>query len=365
MLQIYFRTLYVTYKIFGIGSVFFQQLIGESLIRIFTGFTLWLDGAIFPAYKKIQIQKPIFIIGHPRSGTTFLHKLLLEATDGAGFQAWHVLIPSLTGRMLIKPLIQHLIKKGKDVILPESTGHKVTLGEIEEEEMLFLHNYDTQFITVGLLGFDTKDHTEIERHDQQPQIKRDKSIAFLKDCFQRHMHHTQKKQIVAQTHFSTHRLKTLRAHFPDAKFIYVARSPLQTLPSYFSLLYKSIEHRWGIDHLKQEDLQRYWNRRYQASIALYKYFHDLYEKSEIDRERILVLPYEKLRNNLSETFDEIAAFAKFEVTATTRHMITDQAEAQKTYTRKHQVMTLEAFGLTKAQVEKDFDFLKAENTQKS
>ena len=36
---------------------------------------------IFFNYQKIKINKPLFIIGFPRSGTTFLHKMLLKDTQ--------------------------------------------------------------------------------------------------------------------------------------------------------------------------------------------------------------------------------------------------------------------------------------------
>ena len=39
-------------------------------------FFFWLDDILFPAYKEHVIEKPLFILGNLRSGTTFLHRLL-------------------------------------------------------------------------------------------------------------------------------------------------------------------------------------------------------------------------------------------------------------------------------------------------
>ena len=35
-----------------------------------------LDEIFFSGYKDIEVKKPLFIVGVPRSGTTFLHRML-------------------------------------------------------------------------------------------------------------------------------------------------------------------------------------------------------------------------------------------------------------------------------------------------
>jgi len=37
----------------------------------------FLDEIFYPDYKKQKIEKPVFIIGNPRSGTTFLYDLMI------------------------------------------------------------------------------------------------------------------------------------------------------------------------------------------------------------------------------------------------------------------------------------------------
>ncbi|MCI5208435.1 MAG: hypothetical protein D3910_06485 [Candidatus Electrothrix sp. ATG2] len=190
MLHLYFRTLITCWKVFGFGRVFLGWLIGEPFLRLFTAITLWADRLFYPHYRKVTINKPVFIIGHPRSGTTFLHKLLAQAEGAVSFKAWHLRYPALTARLIMRPLVRHLIKTKRDVILPAETGHKISLGSIEEEEMLFLHKYDTQFFTGGLLAFDERDYREINFHDQQSEERRLRSMRFLKGCFQRQMEST-------------------------------------------------------------------------------------------------------------------------------------------------------------------------------
>lgn len=215
MFKYYFRSLFVSWKIYRVGRVFFTFLFVDAFLRVFVFATLFLDKFFFRRYRAVQVKKPIFILGHPRSGTTFLHHLLTSTGEAAAFKTWHILFPALTARFLVKPMIEARIGKGKSEVIPEWTGHKTDLDQIEEEEMLFLHNYDTQFIAAGMLGFDGKEYPELHFQDQQPHSKRMKSMAFLNGCFQRHIIFTGCEQIIAQTHFSLMRLKSMLEYYPD------------------------------------------------------------------------------------------------------------------------------------------------------
>ena len=51
---------------------------------------LYLQASIknIPQINQYKISKPIFIIGLPRSGTTFLHRLLCSHPDNQGIENW-------------------------------------------------------------------------------------------------------------------------------------------------------------------------------------------------------------------------------------------------------------------------------------
>ena len=233
MLKMYYRILISCWKTFGFGLSFLRWSLLLPFFIFFTNLTLFLDRIFFPKYRKIVIKKPVFIIGHPRSGTTFLHHLLTQSKDYTTLKTWHILFPSLTARALLKPLVNYLIQTKHSSIVPDDIGHGVSLDKVEEEELLFLHKGDTQFVFVTTpLAFDEREHPDIRFHDQQPESRRQNSVRFFESCLQRHIHYTGKEQVIAQIHFSTHRIKTLLETFPDAKFIYLVRSPFETIPSH-------------------------------------------------------------------------------------------------------------------------------------
>ncbi|MEW6220506.1 MAG: sulfotransferase [Thermodesulfobacteriota bacterium] len=357
MLRQHLRTIAVSWRLFGPGKVFFGQLLAEPLMKLFNWTTLELDPVLFPRIASCRVERPLFIIGHPRSGTTFLHHLLTQAEGVAPFQAWHIFFPAITARKLVKPLIDLAIRRGKAEVMPEWTGHRMMLDQPEEEEMLFLQNDDTQFVAAGLLGFDDRDYPELRFHDQQPREHRLRSMRFLDGCFRRHLVYTGMTRIVAQTHFSTHRLQTILEYYPDARFVYLVRNPLQVVPSFLSLLHKSMAFRWGADRLPPEVWSRYYLRRYQASIDLHRYFHDLWLTGAIPPGRVLIIRYDDLISDLTSIVTKIAAFAGLELTPALQAQLADRAVNQGRYQRRHEVMPLEAFGLTEARIREDFAFV--------
>jgi Sulfotransferase family len=53
-----------------------------------------LDRQRFPQIREVKIDRPIFIIGFPRAGTTFLHSLIAEDPGMCKPMSWHMHSPS-------------------------------------------------------------------------------------------------------------------------------------------------------------------------------------------------------------------------------------------------------------------------------
>ena len=319
--------------------------------------TLFADYIFFPGFSKVKVKNPVFIIGHPRSGTTFIHHLFTRTDEMAAFHAWHVLFPAISARKLVAPIIRFLVRHNKTVIIPEDTGHGIALDKVEEDEMLFLHILDTQFLLVGSpLGFAPDEYREFRFHDLQPKHRRLRSARYLKHCFQRHIYYTGKTQIFAQTHFSTHRIRTLMEVFPDARFIYMHRPAEETLPSYMSLNYHTLDALWGVHRFTKEQLDLFFEYRYRASVELCRYFYDLWQAGGLNRKKVMILPYDRLLRELPEVFNEIINFTGITPSPALREAVARQAEKQRGFKRGHQVLGLEAFGISEDRVCRDFAF---------
>ena len=358
MLRIYFHIVKAAWKNFGLKPIFWGWLLLLPLFALFTHFTLWLDRFFFPQYLQVKVKDPIFIIGNPRSGTSFLHRSLTQTGEFAAFETWQLFLPSLTARALFKPIINYLIRSDRATIMPESNGHGLYLNAIEHDEFLFLHKLDTQFaILLTPLAFDDREYPELRQPDLQPDSRRRSSARFFKECLQRHLYYTSKERVIAQGHFSTNRIKTLIETFPDARFIYLVRSPYETIPSHLSLEYKTFQHLWNKKNIPTDKLQRYLQRRYQYDIELYRYFYELQKNQEIPREKIVILRYGELCSSLESAFEQIVAFTEIKPSKKLQQAIKLQAQKQKNYQRKHKINALEEFSLTSEQIAEDFDFV--------
>src|SRR5512138_833435 len=65
-------------------------------------FCFFLDDILFPGYKTQPIEKPLFILGNLRSGSTFLHRLLSRDTETfTSLTIWDIfLTPSVTQKKI-------------------------------------------------------------------------------------------------------------------------------------------------------------------------------------------------------------------------------------------------------------------------
>ena len=65
-------------------------------------FCFWLDDILFPEYKNQPLEKPLFILGNLRSGSTFLHRLLSRDSETfTSLTTWDIyLTPSVTQKKI-------------------------------------------------------------------------------------------------------------------------------------------------------------------------------------------------------------------------------------------------------------------------
>ena len=327
------------------------------VISVIKTVTLFLDRVFFSGFRSVEVKQPVFIIGHPRSGTTFMHELFTQTDEMAAFCSWHLLFPAISARIFVRPIVNFFLRRQMTTIFPESTGHHTAIDKVEEEELLFIRNLDTQFaIILSPMGFLEDTFDEFRLHDLMPDSQRLRSARFLKSLFQRHIYYTGKKQIFAQTHFSTHRIKTLMEVFPDARFIYMHRMPEHTLPSYFTLAHNMLDQLWGAHRFAPDYIKQFNEYRYRACIDLYRYFYELWQNNEIDKSRVLVVFYDQLIENLMGVFERIIEFTGINPSDALRSAVKQQAKEQKNTNAHMKCAHLKISALTEIVLKKILHF---------
>ncbi|CPR11802.1 sulfotransferase family protein [Mycobacterium bohemicum DSM 44277] len=219
-------------------------LVGMPAIAAFHAVCFALDPILFPSLRRTQVVAPTFCIGHARSGTTYLHRLMAADPQFSYPLMYELFFPSLLQKRLLRLLL------GLDAL----TGKRLRrrLDEIEERRFaptddmhktgFFVPEEDDGFLTWSLCSgfwiimFPFMGELDFYHVDQWPGRKRRRAMGFYKECVRR--------QIALNgggTHLSKNptfcgRVEALIETFPDARFIVPVRNPEETIPSLLKLL---------------------------------------------------------------------------------------------------------------------------------
>uniref|UniRef100_A0A7C4QMN5 Sulfotransferase n=1 Tax=Schlesneria paludicola TaxID=360056 RepID=A0A7C4QMN5_9PLAN len=351
------RILTATLTVLGPGREFWHQAAEILPFEMILRCLFRLDGLFDPLLRQQKVDRPVFIVAHPRSGTTFLHRLLTEAGDFVAFPARDIALPSPVARRLLGRLVEWRLRHTR-LMFPKQVGHEVTLDSIEEEELLFTHTDNTQFLALLTpLAFSDWDFAPLVYGDEQSPAVQRRAIEFFRECLKRQIRRVGKSRVVAKLNYSIMRMRSLLAAFPDARVVYVVRSPLETIRSHLSLHRNMLNHQWMLDDLPSNRVRRYFQRRYRYDVELYRYMEDLIDQQVIPDSQLLVLPYERLRSAPSAAVREIADFADLSLSAAAWERIRAQDGWQTAYQPPHRHHALEDFGLTAEKVVRDLEFV--------
>lgn len=183
---------------------------------------------LFRESKKIrstQLSKdPIFIIGHWRSGTTYLHNLLsLNPTFGY-CSTFHATLPHvfLQSESLLKPLLSASIPSKRPM-------DDVAMGpDLPQEEEYAIANmipdgyYNGWCFPKNMTRY--MNHVLIDKVSESRQKEWiDTYLFFVKKLTYYH----QGKQLLLKNPAHTARISILKTMFPKAKFIHIYRNPYE------------------------------------------------------------------------------------------------------------------------------------------
>ncbi len=229
---------------------YFGFLVGVPAIAAIHALCFALDPILFPSLRRTQVSAPTFCIGHARSGTTYLHRLMAADPQFSYALMYELFLPSLLQKRLMRLLFR----------VDAATGKRLRrrLDEIEEARFaptddmhktgFFVPEEDDAFLTWSLcsgfwiLMFPFMGELDFYYVDQWPERKRRRAMNFYKECVRR--------QIAANgggTHLSKNptfcgRVETLIETFPDARIVVPMRNPYETIPS----LLKMLQTEWGL-----------------------------------------------------------------------------------------------------------------------
>ena len=203
----------------------------------------FLDELFFRGYRRLTIKQPIFVIGVPRSGTTFLQRALATDRRLTTTRTWECLLaPSISERYfwsgvgrLLQPL-RRLSWQRLAFFRRMGAIHPLGLDKAEEDFLLLLPTLSC-FIQVVLLPGSIW-LWQLGRFDTAlpPQTRR-LLINYYRRCVQKHLyfHGPELRYLAKNPSFSGWPLALAEA-FPDAVFLVCDRPPTTVVASQLSSL---------------------------------------------------------------------------------------------------------------------------------
>lgn len=194
----------------------------------------WIE---HPEVRKIPIQRPVVIIGLPRTGSTALHRLLAVDAQFQALETW------LTEAPMIRPLretwdtytaYRACIANFEALYarLPElRKGHVFAADEVEECTLVLMQNFESSVWIV---------------HQDLPTYARWFETRSARESYHRYVNvlrligarEPQRRWLLKSPHH-TAELDSLFEVLPDACIIQTHRDPLMAIPSFCSGIYSS------------------------------------------------------------------------------------------------------------------------------
>jgi hypothetical protein len=261
-------------------------------------FCFWLDDIFFPGYKNQPVEKPLFLLGNFRSGSTFLHRLLSRDHETfTSLTIWDIfLAPSVTQKKITQFVsrldkrlgghLHRLFRAFDRRTLGTVRIHSISFFQPEEDENILFHLWSSYFISYLFPFMD--EMPPYHFFDEAISAKEKRNVmAFYKSMLQRHLYATGKKYFVAKNPAFSAKIETLAEFFPNARIIYLVRNPLDMLPSTVS---------W-INYARRvftEPKEKYLYLDEILALTQYWYRHPLAYLDSHPSPRHLVLPYDDL-----------------------------------------------------------------------
>jgi len=315
----------------------------------------FLDDLFFRGYQRVAVKKPLFVVGVPRSGTTFLHRIL--AKDSERFTTpmlWELIFaPSVTERRVALALGRADQSLGRPIgrlidalqerfFAPLDSIHRVRLQDPEEDYFALLPVLACFLLVLPFPA--SKKIWRLSRFDDQvPEDERRRIAAFYRSIAQRHLYvRGPNKQLLSKNPSFTPMVKTLAETFPDACFVACIRNPIEATASELSAMSEGMRS-FGNDLRGTEFYERL------AAVMVHYYRHLILELPRRNGENHIFVSLEVMKNDIEKTIKNI--YRRFDWPMSSRLCTALPAAAQKSnsYRSRHRYC-LEQFHLSAGEI---------------
>jgi hypothetical protein len=308
-----------------------------------------LDWVLFPGLRRQEVRAPVFVIGHARSGTTLLHRLLSEDRERfSSFLLWELYFPSLLQKKAIRWLgrvdrrwlggflARRIEAADRRKFAATQDMHAMSFFKPEEDDMVLTYACASGWWIVRLPYMEKLDFYYT---DEWPEKRRRRVMGLYRECVRRQLylnggdkHHLSKNPTYCG------RVASLIETFPDARIVVTMRNPYETIPSLLKLMQRGWQLRKWSDAEMQSSL------RTLAGMSFHNYLHPLAVLERHPETKRAIVDYRELVAEPKRAVEEVYARLGFPLCAGYAAVL----EAEQKRARRHETShrySLEEFGL--------------------
>jgi hypothetical protein len=327
----------------------YRLLVWVPAVASFHAVCFFLDALLFPGLRRVAVRAPVFLVGHARSGTTLLHRLM--SADGERFCSNRMIelyLPSLLQkkavrwlgafdrRFLGKRLARRVRAWEERRYRATRDIHAMGLFKPEEDDLFFYYSCASGFWMTKLPYLGKLDFYYVDRW---PEKKRRRLLRFYRDCIRRQLYLDGPEKIyTSKSPVFAGRVGALLEEFPDARFGITVRDPGETIPSLLKLLQTSYKL-YGVD---AEDAKR--ALAVQVEISFDTYLHPLAVLAQHPQTPRALVDYAELTATPRRAVEQMYAALGYDVSPEFAALLA----AEESRARKHETShrySLGEFGL--------------------
>lgn len=204
----------------------------------------FVDSVRYPDALDEDVGEPVYIVAAPRSGTTFLHRLMSFDQGFATFKLLQTIFPYVTANDIGAAIqrsrgpIAKLTDTLQSTISESSFGgwegvHDTGLDQDEEDEAIWALFMATPAVLI-LLPF-PEEFEHLRFVDKLPEEQKARMVRDYREVLQRRRHHDPGKTLLLKNVLLPGRYEIITRAAPRARFVHIVRHPYEVIASSLSL----------------------------------------------------------------------------------------------------------------------------------